>query len=1479
MQTYLTSTFSENLSEKLNTTISIQKVDISWFLNVVLEDVYAEDQKGNKLLDVAKLEVDVNYLKIFDHQLSIQNIALLEPHIAYRKYKGEEHSNIQFLIDYFSSPPSDDTTSVKWDIDMLGIDLTNAHIVYDMEDQPKITDGFDHNHIQLSALNLQLRNLMIKGDTISMRINHLGANDISGLKIEKLNCDFEIRKGAIELAALQLNTEYSKINGELKFLFDDWAAWSNFLQEVKLNTKLDSSHVSIQDIAYFAPTLKGMNEVFLLNGEIKGSIDRIKGKNLLVGLDAENWFEGNIKIHGLPHIEESFILVNAKDLRVNPKTIANIRLPKGKKLIIPEEVKRLKQIYAKGRFTGFLNDFVANASFKTALGGMTTDLSLKPSNISNRLTYEGKITSTKFDLGKLLATNRVGKLTFDGNIKGAGMDKNADAKMNFSFASLEINGGTYKDIDAQATIKDQFVEFSFLSMDDRFELAADGNFSFKDSLPIINLHSEISNARLGRFLLNNQDTLGEVSTQLNAHIVGDALENLSGNIQLDSISYIYKGQTFFIENLDLKTGVANHFRELDLKSDYLDTKISGIKNVNELEYNISQITKHLLPSLLKDTLKTEKKYKVTTTDNIIDIDLHLKEAGLINELFLTGMQLSSGTKIKANYNAQADLLKGIVNSPQFDFQQYTFKGIHVDIKKDSTGTTSQLRVKNVLMNDSSKIDSVYLISKIIDNAIVYKLTAGKKHNHILKTDIGGKLIIEGKDKLNMQFQDASFWLANNYFQIENGNKIWVSKSEIRASNFKLFSDSSSITANGRVNKLRNDKLTLKFDNFDLNTLDPYTKDIYSDFDGIVEGTLVLSSIHEYLDFLSKIHIKDFAFNNSYIGNTKLNTTWDKDKNAASLNLSIFNSRVNSQPLTVHGFYYPQSKTENFDLDVNLYNFPAKAIESYLSSFSSKLEGDLSGNIHIGGKTASPEFEGKVKMDITAFKVDYLNTTYAFKDEMIFDATSLGFKNVKFFDEYYKKGDKNSALADFKLSHKSFKEMAIDLTVSPEEMFLLNTTNKDNEMFYGKAYGTGNVRISGPLTALDFRVNVQTSSGTVVSIPITYSYQAEKADFITFINPNQEDLDQREIKKPEESGSEYTYNMDLNFGLRPSATIRIVMDETTGDVMEANGSGDIRLTIDPDEHVEMFGEYLISKGKYEVYGKDFSIEKGGKIVWDGDIEEAKLNIRAVHSLKTQLKDLLPDIDSTLTKVNCIISITGDLYSPEIKFDIELPDLESTLQEQVNNILSIGGEKSQDILNRNFVYLMILGKFQPSGMAQIGDGSNSSQFLGAGGLNAADLLFSQISNQANKIFDELNMEDLNIGIELNTDEQQEQQIAVALSYSFLDDKIIINSKFGKGASSQAADESSKIIGDVELEYKLTEEGNLRIKAYNKTNYGDLATHKSDYTQGVGITWRRDFDKFSFKRKKKKKKKKQKSEENSKEIDPAKTQPENKVKQIVK
>jgi hypothetical protein len=198
----------------------------------------------------------------------------------------------------------------------------------------------------------------------------------------------------------------------------------------------------------------------------------------------------------------------------------------------------------------------------------------------------------------------------------------------------------------------------------------------------------------------------------------------------------------------------------------------------------------------------------------------------------------------------------------------------------------------------------------------------------------------------------------------------------------------------------------------------------------------------------------------------------------------------------------------------------------------------------------------------------------------------------------------------------------------------------------------------------------------------------------------------------------------------------------------------------------------------------------------------------------------------------MDLSNDLMKPDIRFDVRLPG-NRELESQVKNVLNTETE-----MNRQAFALLTLNHFVTPQNA-IGAINAEASNANVGGTTSSELLSNQLSNWLSQI-----SKDFDLGVKYRPgDEISSQEIELALSTQILNDRLSFDGNFGvQGANANAATQNTNnLVGDVNIEYKLTQDGRFRMRAFNRTNNNtNLNYVNSPFTQGVGVFYRLDFDK---------------------------------------
>lgn len=614
------------------------------------------------------------------------------------------------------------------------------------------------------------------------------------------------------------------------------------------------------------------------------------------------------------------------------------------------------------------------------------------------------------------------------------------------------------------------------------------------------------------------------------------------------------------------------------------------------------------------------------------------------------------------------------------------------------------------------------------------------------------------------------------------------------------------------------------------------------FQGEATGPAYASGVLGTPVMSTDLFIHNLGINDGLLGNADIHGEWHHDVKGIYLDARIREADI--ARTRVHGFIYPIKPTSSLDLQIDADSTNLQFIHYYMQSITPQFSGRATGHVHFYGKFKALTMEGRVYGD-ASMKVDVLNTTFSVRDSIYIAPDGLTFRNNRLYDTQGHQGTMSGYL-----HYNHFKDLNYRFNFDVSNMLLLNTRESADFPFYGTVYGTGTASIAGN-AADGVNINVAMSTGrnsnfTYIKDNVT---SAVSNQFIRFVDktPRRAVQDsvlvsiyeraRREMAAEEElRNSDTDIRLNLIVDATPDATMRIIMDPVAGDYISGRGSGNIRTEFYNKGDVKLFGNYTINQGVYkfslqEVIRKDFVIRSGSSITFNGEPLNATLDIHANYTVNSaSLNDLIPNastfVDQTNVKVNCVMDLTGQLTSPNIKLDLELPNERDEVEALVRNYIP-----TDEQMNMQILYLLGIGKFYPS--ETFGTGQNSDMMSSV----LSSTLSGQLNNALSQIIDNNNW---NVGTNFSTGEKgwTDMEFEGMLSGQLLNNRLLINGNFGYRDNPLA---NTNFVGDFEAEWLVNRSGDIRLKAYNETN-DRYYTRTNLTTQGIGIIFRKDFDKWN-------------------------------------
>jgi hypothetical protein len=1416
VQTYLTQKIATRLSKQFNTTISVQGVSILFFNNILLKDVLIEDQKHDSLLFVHELSASIDSFSIKRRYIAINKLKL-DQTLLNIQFDAEGKPNYQFLLGAAQQKDSVATDSLKFGFDLQNFDFNDARLRY------AFVDSTGQRAISLDDLSFGISGIKVDEKNMAFTVNRLTLNDQKEFKLEDFSAKFRLTPDSLVIGQLRAKTPDSEIS-ELTLQVDKSKLGPEFnFKKLKVNLDLKESFISLKDVGLLVPALKGMDEKIEVSGQMAGTLPDLKGKNISLSIRENTRLAFDFYLNGLPNIASTYMHIDLKQSFADLNELIQVKLPDNFPLTqmkIPEQFMNAGIIEYNGNFTGFLSDFVAFGTFKSKWGVLTTDLSFVPSS-GEKLKINGKLKTVNFKLRELAQSDLLDRVTFNGNIKGLLNQQNHDfsATVTGKIDSLTMNDYQYKNFELNGDIENKQFKGSLTANDPNLKFQFDGEFNLNVPIPVFNFNMTVEKANLRALKLVSSFNESNVSFALNANFAGSNIDNLAGSIHFKEGSYQNENGAVSFNNFDLKT-FSDVEPILQIRSDFFDADIRGQYQIHNLHNTVLKIISNYLPS-------TGLTYSDLKTSNNFDFRFDLKDINRFTNVLLPDLKIEPG-QIEGSINSGKNTMTVKATFPEIKYQGAVLRKFTMNIEGDSK-LHLRNKVAEVDLGNDLKVHNLSMTSEasndVLDSKMVWNNYESVSYSGALNTSTR---FVKQKNKphIEISVKPSRMYLADSLWFL-NSATLAIDSSVIKINKLKISNKSQSITADGSISKSQNDKLNLIFNQVDLQSLNHFIGDDL-ELKGELDGVLSIFDIYEQPLFLSDLKVGNLSLLGQALGVANIQSRWDRDKKEIDGDLLIKSDQ--KELLHAFGIYNPEQ--DSLSIYTNFNHFSLLILQPLMGESFANFHGDATGKVWVHGPSGHIKHDGALYAANAGLMLTDLQANYTLNDSVRFSGDKIIFPDIKVKDDYG-----NTGVFSGSIQHQTFSKMIYDLTVKTEKggkILAINTTAINNQQFYGKMFGSGTVKITGKGAQILISGAARTEKGTEINISLEYEDDAQEYDFLTFISHGY----QPKIPVLKYLNNDSDVQMKFDVQVTPEAKAQLIYNSKIGDVIKSQGTGNLQVNIDNDNNISLFGQYTVEQGDYlftlqNVINKKFDIERGGTIEWNGDPEVATINLNAIYKLKASLSELFANtLGTSYTQripVLCKINLTKNLTNPEIKFNIELPTTETRIKDEVAQYIS-----SEEDMNKQILSLLVLGKFYTPEYLRGNYSGTSNNVVGS---TASELFSNQLSNWLSKISN-----DFDIGVNYRPGNQiTNNEIELALSTQMFNDRVSINGNIGNNASQRTSTNSNGLVGDADINVKLTNNGKLQLKAYNHSN-NNLIYETSPYTQGVGLSYREDFNDFN-------------------------------------
>ena len=1156
---------------------------------------------------------------------------------------------------------------------------------------------------------------------------------------------------------------------------------------------------------------------------------------------------------GLPFTEKTTFKVKIDKFTSNEMELANLEVPpftERKKLSLPKEIKGIGNIDITGNMNGRFDDFKAKLIAITSQGTIETDVRYWEEE--NTTLLDGKVIAKNLNLGAFI-NDDLGNLDADLDSKfsynsKSGIELATKGELplfsykGYSYKNIKVDGDfTEKSFKGKASIKDKngIVDFT-------------GAINFENKIPEYDFKSKIKNLNLSKLKIVNDTIEHIISGDLVIKGTGIDVDNSNGNAIITNLEYSQNGEIYTNKKIELSSQQFDSIKEVKLNSDIADVAVKGKFLISELPKTFDIIGKKVVPALYSST------DTVSVEDQQYSFNIVLKDYSPINKLFTPTIQIASNTIATGDFSSENEIFNLNVESDSIHYLSNRFFDVNASLKKPTDILKLKIDIENAHVGSDLSLDNVEIASLIKDDHIMpsikWRSPDGESYGKIQ-----GDGYWYSEDYFDLIILPSYFHFKDRDWKIKENAALIVDSNSFNFNGIEItnnFNEAFSVV--GIISSDPEDVLKVYLDNFNVENLNPFIGNNTTKYHGNVNGSACINNVYEQIQIVSDFYIDTLKVNEELVGDIAINTDWINSNKGMHIKGELLRDKLNTFDFI--GFYFPFKDKNSIDFNCVLRNTDLAFLNPYvIDQGITGINGKAKGEVKVTGEPETPLLEGEISLLRTGFNVDYLNTHYDFSGLMIIENSDIYTDNIiEIRDD-----ENNLAFFNGAIYHKNFRDFDFNVFIEiPKKVFIkgdkkelnsfdgakktenkfisINTNIDLNDDFYGKVYATGDINIEGYQDEINITVNAKTEKGSNFTLPLFGSSEVELEDYVVFI-------DKDSTYNEEETIDLEGINLDINVEVTPDAKLQLIFDEVYGDIITTTGYGKISMKVDKFDQFNMTGKYTIDEGDYlftlglkrfeNLINKKFEIANGSTIDWYGDPYNADININAIYKLKASLYEIMPNIidDASDYKqrrdVHCIMKLTENLMTPTIDFGIELPRANETEKAVIANLM----ETKQE-MNKQIFSLLLLNRFLPSANSTSNSDATDRGNTGAVSTTASEILSNQLSNWLSKLSG-----DIDIGLNYRPgDNITSDEIAVALSTELLNDRLVISSNFGVSQGNEINQNENALIGDVNVEYKLNEDGTFRVRVFSRTNEYDITNaSQSQTTSGVGLYYKKEFN----------------------------------------
>ncbi|SFN46272.1 Family of unknown function [Salegentibacter flavus] len=1330
-----------------------------------------------------------------------------------------------------SSPQSqEDFQWPEYYLSLKELNLENNSFTFTENGKEPQEEYFDATAIALENINGRATDFLFEEQDANLNLENLSFNELSGYDLNEFSGDFALSDKEMNFSELQLQLNQNNLQGDFSA---QYSSLNDFIQKPEnseLSINLPQANFDINDLFKFQPDLRQNEYLLALSKNTVNGQVQVNGKLADLSVSTAKIYWG-----------ETYINATGRVKNVTDPDRISFNFPDAEIVSTRQDLQQFvdeselgfripNEIDLQGGVSGTPTNITADVILNSSDGKIDLEGSFRSEKI---MAFNADLSTTELNLGNFLSNENMGLMNLDLTASGSGDNMNSmDGEVEGMINSFTYNDYPINELPLSGEIEDGEGMLSTSYRDENLDATLEAYVQLDSIAPEAQIDLDLKGADLQALGFTSRHI--KTGLKLKANFKGNA-ENYDVDAQLRDAIAVYDNEPYFAGDLNLDAHVTPDTTALHIQNRILELSLES--NADPIDF-AEALERHYM-SYYRDR-------KIDTASNPVNIKLkgEIRQAPILTDVFISGIKEMDTITLNMDFREKERELTGAINLPKLQYGSNVIDSLAFKMNSNKENLDFEFGF-NSLEGGPLLVQKTFLQGKMEDQKLYLDFVSNDRDS--LLVHVMTETIRQG-DSVKVSVNSSELILNKNNWNIPENNSIVYAQDKLEFDNFRISRNQQEINLDNSSGNTAKEHIALNFKNFNLATIFSYFNPEQELAGGKMDGSLVMEEPFGSTAMLADLEVIDFRVMEAPLGVLNLDAS-AKGGGDYALDLSTKGGELD---MDLTGEYTASSEEAaqlNMDLQIN--ELQLSVLERFSQGEIKETSGSITGNVKIEGATLEPRYSGSLNFQNAGFNVARLNAAFELRQEKIdIDNDGIYLDNFTIKDR-----NDNEFVVSGEILTETYLNPEFDLRLEANDFNALNSTREDNDIFFGKANFDVDARITGDLKLPRIDGNLRVSSNTDLTyiMPDAELEMMERDGIVRFVN--REDPDDILTGNTEEataviSGILVNTLIDIDEG----AVFTIIIDDNTGDNFRVAGEGELTFNIASNGRTSLSGRYVMNRGHYEMslyelVKRRFEIVEGSSIAWSGDPMEARMDISALYEVETSASSLMAggptrsDFGRFRQELpfQVYLNVDGELMQPKLSFGLDMPEEQQGAigGEVYGRIQQLNQQEAE--LNKQVFSLLVLNRFFPEG------GSDGSR---GGTMDIArDNLNQALSDQLNRFSDQLVGEtgiELNFGVDSFTDYQGESpqertQLDITAQKRLMDDRLIVSvgSQVDVQGSSPTG-ESAPMIGNVSLEYLLTENGRFRLKGFRRNTYENVIDGQI-IISGIALIFTREFNKF--------------------------------------